>query len=571
LTREEVKEKQDAERRECLQKVLDSTAPKKLIVAGAGTGKTYTFREILKLSTGGKNLVMTFIRKLVADMEAAFGTIAEVKTLHKFCKKVLHERNGRVELVPYLTKIIESDAGLLGITLANFDEKIRTLEEGSAEVKFYLERGDYYEVVGFDDSVYRLYRELKANPSSVPSFDQILIDEFQDFNPLEVAFLDELATKGNLLIVGDDDQAVYDGRSASPSFLRDLYRADSFEVFQLPFCSRCPEVIVDAINAFIERAQTNGHFKDRIPKRYECFLNDKEADSLKYPKIVVVQCTTARIVARYIQNEITKIDPAEIEESHRESYPTVLIVGARQYLREIEKELSKTCKQIAYSPSSENDYSVIDGYSLLLTNRRSNLAWRILAELFLDVNLVKDAMVKSTGGTAFVDLLDKHFVERHIHGLDLLIAIREGHELTKSQHSQLSEILSPYATEVLAAFAPPPITEKVETDTALPTVLLTSLKGSKGLSAGHVFIVGANNGSLPRDQRDIEDVEISQFIVAMSRTRKQCHIVSNRWLIAPFDKKGKSLQANSRSKFLSWIPVELIENRGTIKAGDLKT
>jgi superfamily I DNA/RNA helicase len=214
---------------------------------------------------------------------------------------------------------------------------------------------------------------------------------------------------------------------------------------------------------------------------------------------------------------------------------------------------------------------VIDGYSLLLTNRRSNLAWRILAELFLDVNLVKDAMVKSTGGTAFVDLLDKHFVERHIHGLDLLIAIREGHELTKSQHSQLSEILSPYATEVLAAFAPPPITEKVETDTALPTVLLTSLKGSKGLSAGHVFIVGANNGSLPRDQRDIEDVEISQFIVAMSRTRKQCHIVSNRWLIAPFDKKGKSLQANSRSKFLSWIPVELIENRGTIKAGDLKT
>jgi superfamily I DNA/RNA helicase len=528
LTREPLKKKQEAERGQCLKKILDSKAPKKLIVAGAGTGKTYTFREILQLTAHGNNLVMSFIRKLVADMEAGFGAVAEVKTFHAYCKKVLHEQNGRVELVPYLTKIIESDAGLLGRALTDFDEKIRTLQEASAELGFYLERGDYYEVVGFDDSVYRLYRELKANPSILPSFDQILIDEFQDFNPLEVAFLDELGTKGNILIVGDDDQAVYDGRSASPSFLRDLYRSGTFEVFELPFCSRCPEVLVDAINAFIERAQTDGHLKDRIAKRYECFLNDKEADSLTHPKIIVAQCTTARVVARYIQKEMAKIDPEDIEESHRDSYPTVLILGARQYLREIEKELSKTYKQIVYTPSSENDYGVIDGYSLLLRNGRSNLAWRILAEVFLDVNLLKDAMAKSTGGTPFVDVLEKDFVDRHIHALDLLIAIREGHELTKSQHSELNDILSPYATEVLAAFAPSAKTEKVETDTTLPTILLTSLKGSKGLSAGYVFIVGANNGSLPRDPRHIEDVEISQFIVAMSRTRKQCHIVSNR-------------------------------------------
>lgn len=566
MTREEIKKKQEEERNLRLQAILESKATKKLIVAGAGTGKTYTFHQSLKLTAGGINLVMTFIRKLVADMEGAFGAIAEVRTFHAYCKKVLHDRNGRVELVPYLTRIIESDADLLGRAMTDFDQKIRTIQEGSAELGFYLERGDYYEVVGFDDSVYRLYRELKTNPSILPSFDQILIDEFQDFNPLEVAFLDELGRKGNILIVGDDDQAVFDGRSASPSFLRDLYRSGTFEVFELPFCSRCPEVIVNAVTAFIERAQTNGHLKDRIVKRYECFLSDKEADSLKYPKIIVARCTTAKVVARYIQSEIGKIDPDDIEESHRESYPTVLILGARQYLREIEKELSKTYKQIVYTPSSENDYSVIDGYSLLCTNRGSNLGWRILAEVFLDVIQLQDAMAKSTGGIPFVDLLDKDFVDRHIHALDLLIAIREGYELTKSQHSELSKILTPYAAEVLAAFAPPAKTEKVETDTTLPTVLLTSLRGSKGLSAGHVFIVGANNGSLPRDPRNIEDVEISQFIVAMSRTRKQCHIVSNRWLIAPFDKKRNYLPEDSKSKFLSWIPIELIEDRGAIKA-----
>ena len=134
MTRETLKKKQEVERRECLQNILESKAPKKLIVAGAGTGKTFTFREVLQLRAHGNNLVMTFIRKLVADMEAGFGAVAEVKKFHAYCKKVLHERNGRVELVPYLTRIIESDADLLGRALTDFDEKNRTIQEGRADL-----------------------------------------------------------------------------------------------------------------------------------------------------------------------------------------------------------------------------------------------------------------------------------------------------------------------------------------------------------------------------------------------------------------------------------------------------
>lgn len=50
--------------------------------------------------------------------------------------------------------------------------------------------------------------------------------------------------------------------------------------------------------------------------------------------------------------------------------------------------------------------------------------------------------------------------------------------------------------------------------------------GSKGLSAGHVFIVGFNNGHLPRDRYDISDDEVCQFLVGLSRTRKACHVIS---------------------------------------------
>jgi superfamily I DNA/RNA helicase len=195
MTASALKARQKAERQKCLEAILSSKAPKKLIVSGPGTGKTFTFKELLKMKADGTNLAMTFIRKLVQDLERELADYAEVKTFHAFCKKILHQKQARVELVPYLSKIVQRDSELLGNNLEDFDVRMRTLDEGSNEVKFYLRRGDYYKVVGFDDSVYRLYKLLVKKPDIVPKFDQIVIDEFQDFNPLEVAFIRELEKK----------------------------------------------------------------------------------------------------------------------------------------------------------------------------------------------------------------------------------------------------------------------------------------------------------------------------------------------------------------------------------------
>jgi ATP-dependent DNA helicase UvrD/PcrA len=235
--------------------------------------------------------------------------------------------------------------------MVDFATKFRRLEE-DADTGFYIERSEYYGAVGFDDSVYRLLKEIQATPDILPQFDQVVVDEFQDFNPLEVAFIYELSKKGDILIVGDDDQAVYDDRSASATYLRKLYSTPEFARFELPFCSRCPEVIVNATNRLIEKATANGYLSGRIPKAYECFLDDKESDSKRYPKIVVANCTTGRNIPKYIHREIVEIDRSDIEESQLEGqeYPTVLIVGKAHYLREIEKQLRLVHKQIALCP-----------------------------------------------------------------------------------------------------------------------------------------------------------------------------------------------------------------------------
>ena len=68
--------------------------------------------------------------------------------------------------------------------------------------------------------------------------------------------------------------------------------------------------------------------------------------------------------------------------------------------------------------------------------------------------------------------------------------------------------------------------EPGEEDVDAPSIICTSLIGSKGLSAGHAFIVGFNDGHLPRDFRAISDDEVCQFLVGLSRTRKACHVIS---------------------------------------------
>lgn len=81
MTREEIKIRQREQRAKCLQAILELSAPKKLIVAGAGTGKTFTFARLIDPRKGGNNLAMTFIRKLVADMDVVLKGNAEVNQI----------------------------------------------------------------------------------------------------------------------------------------------------------------------------------------------------------------------------------------------------------------------------------------------------------------------------------------------------------------------------------------------------------------------------------------------------------------------------------------------------------
>ena len=75
----DIYEKLEAERRQHSEAIIDARTPKKVIVAGPGTGKTFLFKEALK----GKSLTLTltFVNSLVEDLSLELYGLSDVKTL----------------------------------------------------------------------------------------------------------------------------------------------------------------------------------------------------------------------------------------------------------------------------------------------------------------------------------------------------------------------------------------------------------------------------------------------------------------------------------------------------------
>jgi len=87
-----------------------------------------------------------------------------------------------------------------------------------------------------------------------------LIDEFQDFNPSEQRHI-QLITEpsDSVVIVGDVDQSIYSGRSASPSGLRNLLNRGDITTVTFVLCRRCPRRVVEGANKILSMIDPAGY------------------------------------------------------------------------------------------------------------------------------------------------------------------------------------------------------------------------------------------------------------------------------------------------------------------------
>ncbi|WHZ12383.1 MAG: ATP-dependent DNA helicase UvrD/PcrA [Burkholderiaceae bacterium] len=251
-----------------------------LILAGAGSGKTrvLTTRIAWLLQTGqvspGGLLAVTFTNKAAREMMARLSALLPVNvrgmwigTFHGLCNRFLRAHH-RVANLPSTFQILDTQDQLSAIKRLmkqfNVDDERHPAKElawfiagckedglrpGAVEARDELTRRrvelyQLYEeqcqregVVDFGELMLRSYELLRDNDALREHyrrrFRHVLVDEFQDTNRLQYAWLKMFvplpgeavsAPGGALFAVGDDDQSIYAFRGARVGNMADFVR-----------------------------------------------------------------------------------------------------------------------------------------------------------------------------------------------------------------------------------------------------------------------------------------------------------------------------------------------------------
>ena len=521
----------EKERSKDSEKILNSTHSRKVVLAGPGTGKSYLFKQAIekKKEQGGESfLAITFTGKLSDELADDLAGLANTTTLHGFARKfVLDHLPSDWEYYPKMTDVIMEDLAIRGIA----DPKI-----GDSD---YKERTEHYKAIGHDDVVHYAVKICENDDSKIPESDLILIDEFQDFNETEAEFVDVLATKNEVLVVGDDDQALYHFKGSYSKFIRERFSDSSlgFERHTLRYCSRCTEVIINAFHGVIKHFRGKGYLGDRIEKEYKYYPPDKAEDSANNPKIVLIKDVGRYAIASLIRNKLSEL-------LKKQEFKTVLVLGEPRTCKGLLSSIARKLRELGFIDVSHAELDqqhdifslkkhVVAGYEILSKESNDILGWRLLVdELGSDsekINIITNHYDDVDG---FIGAISDDFKKKTTKNRKTLRRIQTKPESNRLQIAESSmrkledDIVEKEKNrdEVLM--------DKIIGDCkylsrplANLSITVCNILGAKGLSADVVFLIGFDAGKFPMTTNATES-EIYQLLVALTRARKRMYLIN---------------------------------------------
>lgn len=269
-----------------------------LILAGAGTGKTKCLvsRIAYKIATGerlpSQVLAMTFTRKAASQMKRRLSHMIgptamamDIGTFHATSARILRQFADFAGLDPHFTVYDADDQKacikeILGSNEFSSDDILRNIERYKTDVCLsdgpWNVRGQYDQgfidvantyiaacqranALDYTDIITMTVRLFRDAPTVAAwhrqTWPTVLVDEYQDTNPLQEAWLDLLAPPDqhrDLTCVGDDDQSIYAFRAANVENILDfgVKRADA-TIIRLEQNFRSSSDILDHANKII--------------------------------------------------------------------------------------------------------------------------------------------------------------------------------------------------------------------------------------------------------------------------------------------------------------------------------
>ena len=286
-----------------------------LVLAGPGSGKTTVItHRVLHLVKEVKVppshiLVISFTRASALEMKERFLKLADMEftlatfgTFHSVFLTILKQsyKNRKFSIITeqekrnILTRCIkevlppeELTEESTDLFLQEISLKKNSLDETGQESlsfcsaeQFAVVYSAYQSILkrnnmlDFDDILLECYNLLTAYPDILTFwqnyFTYILIDEFQDINPIQFEIIRLLTLpENNLFVVGDDDQAIYGFRGASPGIMlhfQDFYPDSILHLLDTNY--RCaPEIVTSSLKLISENKER--YEKDIKPGRVE--------------------------------------------------------------------------------------------------------------------------------------------------------------------------------------------------------------------------------------------------------------------------------------------------------------
>lgn len=235
------------------QAIIKSKDRHVLVLAGAGSGKTYTLiqkiKKIKESENHAKILCLTFSNLAAKELKSRLNEESVgVHTFHSFCFSLIKPFISGKQVL-FETPRLFSKKEILEVSLY----KANPSAKPNKTLKKYTEFLDKNALIDFDDMLLLCLEKLKSKEIT-QVFDYVLIDEVQDTSLVQFQILKHLiSAPTKTILVGDIDQGIYKFRGASFDLIEKYRATYSPKVYMLTQNYRSAPAIVECANRLIEK------------------------------------------------------------------------------------------------------------------------------------------------------------------------------------------------------------------------------------------------------------------------------------------------------------------------------
>ena len=482
----------------------------------------------------------------------------------------------------------------------DFKSEVLTNDEFIKVYNFYEEYKQQMNKIDFDDMLIKTYELLKNNKAALDRvrsvYRYILVDEFQDINKVQFEALKLIANpSNNIFVVGDEDQSIYGFRGSRPDFLLEFeeYFSNTKKVL-LDINYRSKGEIINIANRLIEK-NTN---------RYEKVIKCGQGNGAKVNYISPEDSEEEAVyIAKDIKNKVQEdyTEYTDFAVIYRTNIQSRALVDVFMDMR-IPFVVKDSIVTI-YDHWAAQD---ILAYLRIGVNPNSNKDWiRIINKPFRyiskdNLNLIKD---EPDFINSLINKCDLHPKQvKTINDLDIDISYVKGLNPKnaisyirttldydryildycanrKIKTNGLIEILNELESSATNFKTIQEYLEHIErvkseivdnkNNKETDGVIFTTMHSAKGLEFKNVYIIGANEGTIPHEKSyEIDDEEKKKDQIEEERRLMYVAITraeENICISSPINKYGKRV---SKSRFVEDIKAPTKKEMDSITIGD---